>query len=652
MARLPLEQVQFHDEMIAGATPDYDLWDAAGLAVEDTFRRSPIAAVGRQIQAWTDNSVKLDAMDANERFGLTGTEAAFRPDDTDITEERAKTVAADYHRLRKHDYITDLVNEESPILGRMTQFAASMGASLLDPSLMAANIGGSMLIGKGIAALAKAAPAINGIARVSPTAARGIMRMYDHGVRKSISEVMVREGLENFAGSIIEETVNFTGVGEEQLARKVSAQESLMNIVASTTLGGGLGTLISKDGRKALARKFGRDYGDDAAEVLKSSNLVTEMELNLGLPRSQWEFKMLDHETFTPRPWHDQKYQYRPLAEHTNQKMYIPVDEDGAVHTISHRGAGTVLTDNITQAYNKGTKVIEVDTGNLRILDDSQVVDVKGRTTKVGKQVIKGLVDDLANNTDLVEASRALAVLKGMDPETAPRLNRNQLKSELTSMMDGKGIDDIIKVLDDVGTRSRSAYDHTKKLNEIIEQLGFNGYHYVGKNSAGQPAYNGIYVHEKFARKITKSTEIESPNASKANFHQKETWKLEQQKLFEAYDDYVQKNRGKLTDTVTPAKESPDDPPNEIEQKELATREDHAKLSEQIKAKEAAAKTKAEPAKEGEPAPKASEPEQLLSEQEYAMMKYSEARAAGKTMDDLAKEETDAILSFFGCMKG
>lgn len=630
MARLGHMDAAISDLRIAGATPDFTIGESMEIAAEETIRRSPIAALSRQVKEWTDTSAKMSAQQANEKYGLVGTEAEFKDDD-DITEDRALAVSQDFHALKRNEYITELVNDESPVLGRVAQFGASMAASVVDPSLLVANVGGAMLIGKGVGMIANSAKAINWIGGKSPTIGRGIMMAYEEGVRKSVGTVLMREGAENFMGSLIEETVNFAGVGEERLARKISTQESLFNILASTTLGAGAGTLMSKDGRKAIGRSLGRKYGDDAAELLKTNMLLSEAELTQGLPKSDFEFRMHDRQTFEPRPWQNEKYSFVSMPKHSDQKFYIPLEEDGTMFSVSNRGTGTVLTDNVTQAQNKGAKFIEVNTGNLRILDTASILDAKGRTTKAGWKLIDNLVDAIAKGTKRAEG-----------------VNANQYRKVIREELEGKDLETMLDILDRQAAKNGDSFDHHKVIEEAIEELGFNGYHFVGKKHSGDPAFNGLYVSEKFTRKIRKDNVKDSPNAKDATFQQKTQWEIEETKQYQAYAEWADANKGKLHDTAPEAEvegaiPDPSKPVPEIKGRELNTRDEHAKLEAEIRAKQAVPEPK-----EGEPAAKPIE----LSSEEEAAAKYAKARAEGKKIEDLEATEFNVFKEFWGCMRG
>lgn len=513
MTVLSRQEQDFENQISPSVTPDLDFIDGMKSSADEALRAAPTASIFRGIQNVFDTSEKMDPLRANEQFGLMD-EYAFKEGD-EVTIDRAKAVSDDMHRIKLNDFITNTVNEESPILGRVTQFASSISAGFVDPVLMASNIAGGAIVGSIASRIATSSRGIGAISRMSPNLGKVANRMYAEGVQKTFTDVLVREGAENFVSSVLEESVNFAGIGEERLARNVTAQESLVNIAAGTFLGGALGTVISSDGRKAITRSFGRKYGDKAGEFLTTHTQMSTIEAQMGIEKGTLENQISNLETFQPKPWQPEPYVFTPKMNDTmsGQKLYIPINEDGSVHSISHRGSGTVLTDNHTQAYNSGAKVMEIDASQTNLMRDLDIISPDGAPTPLGKKMFSDISDDIIRFTDAERLSKGIYLLKNpdLDLDEAPLLVGTQLKKELQDLFQGKGIEDSLEVLDRLTTMTNSKLNPYRKLDYILEENGFDGYQFVGKNFSEEPSYNGVYVREMSAKKLAKKQDLDSP---------------------------------------------------------------------------------------------------------------------------------------------
>ena len=132
MAKVNEREQQINQLRTERGQYDYDLWDGMGAAVDSTLRALPTSSIIRGVANMFDNSKELTFDEANEKFGLSG-EAAYEEGDTGITVSQAKARSEDDARNYRNDMITSIVNEDSPVAGRTTQFVASLAAGFADP---------------------------------------------------------------------------------------------------------------------------------------------------------------------------------------------------------------------------------------------------------------------------------------------------------------------------------------------------------------------------------------------------------------------------------------------------------------------------------------------------------------------------------------
>jgi hypothetical protein len=347
---------------------DFTIVDGMQAAVEMVERNLPIASMHRGVVDFFDTSEAIGADEANIKFGLTG-EAAFTSEDTDITIDKARARAEDLALTQRTEFITGIVNSKRPVMGRISQFVASLAVGFVDPVILGTNLGVSYLLGKGVGSIVANRNLLNRITKANPTAGKMLTLAYTEAAERQIGVYLAREGAENLIGSLAEETVNFVGIGEERLARKVTTGESMINIAAGTILGTGLGTVLSSGGRKSFYRSVKRKYGDSAEDIVKHTEEVIQMEAEMNIPASKIQEEIHDQQTFDPKPHHlviDDPIVGEQLEL---QPAFIPKDKDGAIVSVSDRGKGGVsMTMSGHHAQNKGESFVQYDNSNQRFI--------------------------------------------------------------------------------------------------------------------------------------------------------------------------------------------------------------------------------------------------------------------------------------------
>jgi hypothetical protein len=649
--------------MIASAQDvNFSMWEGMQASASDAWRAGATSAIDRGVQEMQDDSEELTAEYANDKFGLTGTDAAVEAG-TKITRDQAQARFNDYHKLKMNQFIQETVNEDSPVMGRVSQFVSGLAVGMADPVTMAANALGTGIIAKAGQWAANSAKTLTAISKVSPAAAKLVTGAYTAGTHRSLLQVVAREGMENLAGSVLEEgIIQSANIGEERLARKITFQESMMNVVTGTVFGTGLGTIMSSDGRKAIARKFSKDFGDDAAEMAKSIHTVTAEEMKMGIEKSGIESKFYDRDTFERKPWHKDEYDYS-FTENNPKTLYLSKDDAGNLHSYSTRGDGVTLTDNKFHAMNKGSSVMEIDPSNLNLITREMVVDAKGRNTKLGSQIMDELVEDLVVRGDADKLGKIVQLLRDPDTDLDVKWNRNQARKMLKEELIGKNVDQMIDVLDNVVTRHQLDYDVSMKMDQILDKTGHNGYVYTGKNAQGNGAYNGVYVSEKFTKKLSKVREVETPKPSAGD---KIIWQNQEQQLLHQHAEWLLKeakplfNDVKSRDYAGVPSETPKPEPikSNTDQALTGTVEKQQKfgafkqeVDAKVQAQLAAAEAKAASMKpaEGKPAAPKVDPEADVDLELLQQQRILAAIESGKSKEEIIDLESKAMDDYLNC---
>lgn len=495
---------------------DYGFMDALGASAEEALRTMPTMSLARGYANLKDKSESIDPLEANEKFNLLG-KAAFKEGEK-VTVDMAAARAEDQADLATRNHIQGMYAQNNPVKSVLANLAGGLAMGFVDPALMAINIAA----GAGLAAtLGRVATStkigratITSLNRVSPNAGTAILKAYDHRVAKNLTTVMAREGAENFVASTLEETINFAGVGEGRLARKVTAEESLRNIIIGTTLGTGFGTILDKNGRAGISRAYHRMFGDNAADVVGTQNKVLASETKMGVPDGKKVNEKLNKEVFEPKPEHIKKdtgtgdYTENPYE----QSYFIPVKSDEItgseiIHNISGRGKFVTMTTNITQAQNLGQKVKQLDINEANILKPSQFEgDVK-------TDAIRGILD----HVDFLDDGQLNGVYSKIleDPTFKGKVPVSEVKAELEAMLlETNSIDEFLEAMDGIFVSGRIDLDPHQQLGRILDKYGYDGYSYVGKDYNFNPAYTGVALTPNGVKKAKVADTFDVPQPS------------------------------------------------------------------------------------------------------------------------------------------
>lgn len=544
MARASRQTAFRRQQATQDVLPEFDLVDGMKSAAAQSLRTGVGSALLRGFENMVDDSDIIPADQANKEYGLTG-EFAIQPDE-EITVEQAKAKAEDMHNVQMNEMITSVVNQKQPMAGTITQFGASIAAGFADPAMLALDAVGVGLVGKAASALSTSARAMNAISKVSLKAGRKYAQMFDQNAVRGLRQVMAREGTEGFVSSVLTETVNFAGVGEDRLARDVTAQESLHNIIAGTVLGGAFGTAVSKDGRKAAARLMGMKYGDFAPHYLKNDLLFTEAELNMGVDRSYFNEKMMDLDVFQAKEWQPESYTFAERNSSIQGEMvFVPIKEDGTVHSFDALAKGTVMTDNITHAQNAGVRVMQVDTTNVNLMTDADFINPNGRLTSSGRRIRSEMIGDLVDRANPETLSQKIALIRdpNVSPLEAPAMQKVRMKQTLNQILEGRNMREVMEQVSDLAKSSDIDVRVHDIVDKHLDELGFDGYQYKGKNFSGEDAFYGVYVKESSSGKLVNQGAVDSP---KPDPGQQARYDAQKASMMSEYDAYVKSRRNEI----------------------------------------------------------------------------------------------------------
>lgn len=612
---------------------DVEFGNVFDTAINETLRTLPTQSLMRGARNLFDSSEPLSAAEANSKFNLQG-EAAFTDDD-DITMDVAAERAEDQARLARNEYIQGLYAQENPGLSTLANITGSLAAGFMDPALMALNVGASVAMTRGLSAMANTrvgTNAINAVGNFNPTMGKALIQMYDLKAQQSLTSVIMREGAENVLASTLEESINFAGVGENRLARDVSAQESLRNIIIGSAIGTGLGTGLDRAARAGMFNRFSRMFGDKAAEVVDVQQKIVQLETDAGVtPDISHVAKQVDEEMFDAKPWHDDTEATIIDSTETpaDTEFYIPKDGD-TFKSVSNRGSNVVLTNNAHHAKNLGKQVDKV-----KLNEDANILTPEGfkEDTFLKRSIAEDMAADLTEHIDGFQARAIIAKLYDVDPFEVEDIEFDEIFQVLADEIDSKeGLEEMMEFVEELSTAAEIETFHHDIIQNVLEASGYDGYTFRGTGMAGDNKYTGLALTESGRAKITKTGESE---VREPTFKEKQEHNLRKAKEAQDYADNLEK-RARQAATEQDIKEMLGE---NVELAENETLEDAYVTNERVKQN---VDERYEDLKSME----------KLSEEEELELENLEALKQGKRVEDVLDENVQKVETFKGCMLG
>jgi hypothetical protein len=291
----------------------------------------------------------------------------------------------------------------------------------------------------------------------------------------------------------------------------------------------------------------------------------------------------------------------------------------------------------------------------LEVLDNT-VKDYEGRLAKkkVSAKDVAFYQEKIAaakaemesiNGAKLVESASARkqidATTKQLTdmPETKMP-SANELRAAVKKKLDGKNLDEMIDIIDRLGSGGSVAYDPHHTVNGFIEDMNYNGYQFDVSKRDGSRAYRGIYVAEKFAKKLQKTGERSVPSPTPDQLAAYNASK--EQKLKEYHDWVAQKAQPLMQSTGDAAgipKQTVDEtisaPKNEIQET----------LTASVEKKNALAAVDSELDRRIAETPEDADTYKALK-------KLSDDIKAGKDISTMAAEVRKTLDEYDVCMRG
>lgn len=637
MTRISVFEEQRRIRATKGISADeFGFMDVFNIAVQDTLRTLPTATIGRGVQNLFDSSEKIGWEEANYKFNLQG-EAAFKPED-EVTMDKAVARSEDQARIARHDYIQNLYAQENPTLGVTANIAGSLAAGFMDPTLLALNVGTSVAMTRGISALVSTkvgTNAVNAIGTFEPAMGKAIIQMYDLKAQQTLRSVIMREGAENFLASVGEESLNFVGVGEDRLARKVTAQESLRNIVIGTTIGTGLGVSLDRAGRAGMMSRWNRMFGDKAGEIADVQSKIVDLESDAGVtPDLSHVNKRIDEEIFDAKPWHGETEAHVPdvVEAPKESAFYIPKEGDTFV-SVSNRGNMVSLTNSGSHAKNLGKEVDKV-----ALPDDAEILTpALFNENAVFK---RGLAEDLAEDlTRMIDPIQKDALVRRMYDDTISMddmiegIDDTELFEELVRDLEASDtVDEMFEKIEAYSTAAEIETFHYDVLENNLKAHGYDGYSFAGKGATGETKYTGVSLTSEGSAKLKK---IETAKVEEPSFKDKETIALRRAAEDEAYAEALQKRAAK---TITD-EQLEEILPEEIELDEGETLEDAYATNKRVR----------ENVDSRYEDLTALDPKSLSTDEELELKMLEELRQ-GKKIEEVIDEDVKKVQAFEDCL--
>lgn len=397
--------------------------------------------------------------EANEKYGLTGTPAAFKDGEELISDNHAQHVADRHLERERNESIIKRVEEDHGALGSLANFGGNLIAGAVDPTNLAVGIGTA-------AATARAGAMVGSIALREVS-------------KRTLSETVAVQLAENFVVSAATEAA-LVPISDSVMNQETSIERVAYNVIGSTLMGGALGTVMEGSTNAAarwITNKASRQHGSQTAEIIAKVKQLYGITESKGVkPNHDHVIKVQDRMDYATRP--DQKaYVFKELTtpEDIKSRVYHIGKDDAKIgmdHVSFHGANSIVLTDNYNLAHNRVSSLDGKKTGEVF------EVTINENTRILGQEDFDAIKADLAAATIAEFEAQGIKFKGNFDEATSVA----QMKEAAYI-----GIDDFKNVdsLDDI-------------INNVIEKAGFDGYHFLSEASTLENTqYNGIALFRK-----------------------------------------------------------------------------------------------------------------------------------------------------------
>ena len=325
--------------------PNLGLLDSMSTGFQEGWDAGPTQAL-INLNASAVGEKYLTAQEANEKYGLVDTDAAFKEGDELYSDYHAQTVADRWLSRQVNETIHESVKEDYGAVASAFNVVSGIGAGFGDP------------INLGVGILTAGASRVAG--------AHGPRVLKEIIQNKTLPNVVKVQLTENFAATAITDLAVIP-LSEEVMNENVSTQARVFNVIGGTLLGTAIGTRLDLSAIKKArldAANMSKKYGDDAPDLAdkamehSTKNYISGKKLNPDYPVQEAELGW-----YSRRP-HQQEYSFTPVTtQNLNDRLfYIGRQGDKFKNTVDE-GSGTItLIDDPNYVENNMVGVNDVET--------------------------------------------------------------------------------------------------------------------------------------------------------------------------------------------------------------------------------------------------------------------------------------------------
>jgi hypothetical protein len=461
---------------------DLDLGDTFSAGFSEGISAGPTAMLHKAlVGAMADPN--LTGAEANSKYGLLGTEIEYKGDEM-VSDVEADIASTRFFERKNNEAIMANIQSTHGFSSTATAFAGSLAAGFLDPINLATGVGTSLAMRKLGTFTAQAVFEQVVAGKVIATPLQGST------VALSGLSVLRQELAANFVASSVVD-VGATKLGETVTRQKLSSEQLAFNVVASTLLGGAIGTVTQIPAirqARIVSNNLLKQYGSQADMVIKKSmEHGTKNSANGKMPNPDYVAKGVELQNTLTRPGQ---------IEHT----HVELDADTIGATSFFRGKAD-MAEGFDSVSKRGTDSIEVIDNYNRTANGVSPIDGKTGGTVVevsmeGKKIFTG--------PDIVE-HRAALVDSLMQEKDLSQMKLHQIKDIVDQVDD---VDSVIRGIHETIPNFKGTGSIDDSVNSAIQRLGFEGYHFVGDTSDGVDIYNGVVLFKGQDGSAPKLTEL------------------------------------------------------------------------------------------------------------------------------------------------
>jgi hypothetical protein len=469
-----------------GIDPAASVWDSFSSSVQESFQAGPTMSIYNMAQAGA-GAKYMTADEANEKYGLAGTQAAFSGEDK-ISDLHAERVRERHLSRQRNEAIQQEIENDYGAVGSIWNFAGALTGGMLDPINMAIGVGTGMAMSR--LGTFSAQAVMSEIA--SQTAAKAMTKQAANEALKKIgaTNVLGQQLLENFVASAIVDGA-IVPESDKVMNQNVGLENRVFQVIGGTIMGGAIGTAIElpavRQSRK-VAHKMIAAMGSASEEVVEKSNKHAMMNVANGKkPNYDFEYNKMEYVQYTTRPG-QKAYAFTEInnSEQALAKSYFIGRRRGqkGVDVITGQGDNAIVfVDNYNLAHNRVSsldgkthgQVIEIQLSEkLNILTEVEYLNKIGTNETWRKQFIQGIVEEFPS-------------IKAYSPK-----NLDKIVMESRSLIELKQ-----RLIDEVQD-FKGVGSPNELINKILrDRMGYDGFQGVNAAAQMDQQYNYLALFKK-----------------------------------------------------------------------------------------------------------------------------------------------------------